>query len=141
MIIGDHRHRLDEKGRVTLPSKFRPYLGGQLVITKGLDRCLFIFPMSRWEELVAKLDSLPLSSRDARRARRWLIGGAHVVEPDRAGRIIIPQTLREYAGIDQEVIIAGLHTYLEIWSPEAWQEEMEKAAENEVLQGSWADQF
>ena len=141
MIIGDHPYRLDSKGRLTLPRKFRPYLGDVVIVTRGLDKCLWVFPKPEWEKVVTRLDALPLSSRDARRARRWIIGSAHELEPDRAGRILIPPTLREYAGIRQEVIVAGLHTYLEIWAAEAWQEEMEKVAENEIVQDSWASNF
>lgn len=141
MIVGDHRHRLDSKGRLTLPSKFRPYLGDRLIITRGLDRCLLLVPITKWEQMVARLEDLSMSKRETRRLRRWLIGSAHVVEPDNAGRILIPPTLREYAGIDQEVIVTGLHTYLEIWSPEAWQQEMQEALENEVMQDSWTSEF
>ncbi len=141
MIIGDHRHRLDSKGRLTLPSKFRPYLGDRLIVTRGLDRCLLLVPIAKWEQMVAQLEGLSMSKRETRRLRRWLIGSAHMVEPDNAGRILIPPTLREYAGIDQEVIVTGLHTYLEIWSPEAWQQEMQEALENEVMQDSWSSEF
>ncbi len=141
MIIGDHRHRLDSKGRLTLPSKFRPYLGDRLIVTRGLDRCLLLVPIAKWEQMVAELEGLSMSKRETRRLRRWLIGSAHMVEPDNAGRILIPPTLREYAGIDQEVIVTGLHTYLEIWSPEAWQQEMQEALENEVMQDSWSSEF
>ena len=141
MIAGDHRHRLDSKGRLTLPSKFRPFLGDQVVVTKGLDKCLFVFPMNKWQEVVAKLDALPLGDRNARRARRWIIGSAHVQEIDRAGRILIPPSLRDYAGITQEVIVTGLHTYMELWAPEAWDQEVEDIDENEVLPGSWPSGF
>ena len=141
MIIGDHPYRLDSKGRLTLPSKFRPYLGETVIATRGLDRCIWVFPKARWEKVVAKLDALPMGDREARRVRRWIIGSAHELEPDKAGRILIPPVLRDYAGIRQEVIVAGLHGYLEIWDREAWQEEMEKAAESEFVRGSWQGNF
>ena len=137
MFLGTYIHRLDNKGRLTLPSKFRPFLGQDLVVTKGMDKCLFLFPQARWKPLAEKLDALPLGKREARRARRWLLGNASVVTPDRLGRILLPQALREYAGIDQEVVIVGLETYIELWAPETWQEELRGAEESGIVEEQW----
>jgi len=137
MFLGTYQHRLDDKGRVTLPSKFRGNLGGEVVITKGFDRCLLLFPMPRWEELAAKLDALPLGIRDARRLRRKIFGGAHLVAPDRMGRVLIPADLREHAGIDHEVVIVGLRTYVELWAPDAHQVQEEQAEGDETGGDSW----
>ncbi len=139
MFLGTHHHRLDSKGRLTLPSRFRPFLGNEMVVTKGpgSERCLYLFPMSKWAEITAKLDALPLGSRDARMARRLIMGQARLVTPDRIGRIIIPSELREQVGIQQEVVLVGLQTYVEIWSPEAWAEEVEQAKEHGLAEEQW----
>ncbi len=137
MFLGTYIHRLDSKGRLTLPSKFRPFVGRELVVTKGMDRCLFLFPQERWQPLAQKLDALPLGKREARRARRWLLGNASVVSPDRMGRILLPAALREYAGIDQDVVIVGLETYMELWAPEAWHKELESAEESGLVEEQW----
>ncbi len=137
MFLGTYIHRLDGKGRLTLPSKFRSFLGTDLVVTKGMDTCLFLFPMERWRPLAQQLDGLPLGKREARMARRWLLGNAHLVTPDRLGRILLPAPLREYAGIEQEVMVVGLETYIELWAPEMWQQEIQGAEERGLAEEQW----
>ncbi len=140
MFLGTHHHRLDAKGRLMLPKAFRPYLGTQVVLTRGLggDQCLYLFPLPKWEELIAKLDALPLGSRQARLARRWIMGNAHLVIADRLGRILIPASLREAVGIQQDVVIIGLQTYIELWAPEAWEAMKTEAQENALTEDQWA---
>lgn len=137
MFMGTYRHRLDSKGRLTLPSRFRGELGGEVVITRGLDRCLLLFPMSRWEDLAERLDALPIGPQRARRARRWLFSLAHAVAPDRMGRVLVPAELREYAGIDHEVVVTGQKTYIELWAPEAWKDEMVAAQKDGLTEEQW----
>ncbi len=117
-MLGKFAHALDSKGRLTLPARYRPFLAGGLVLTKGADRCLFIFPQAEWEKIKAKLDSLPvLSSEQARSARRALFGNAVSQTLDSHSRITLPTELRTYAHIEKDVIGLGLSTYIELWAP------------------------
>jgi len=140
MLLGTHRHRLDEKGRLVLPSAFRSYIGTQAVVTLGLggEACLYLFPIPKWHEVIAKVDTLPLGSREARWARRLLMGNAHLVTPDRVGRILIPTALREAVGIEQDVIIIGLQTYAELWAPEVWEQAKERFLKEGISDEQWA---
>jgi len=119
-FLGEFEHTLDDRGRVTLPAKFRADLARGVVITRGLDRCLFLFPIDEWAPLAERISALPLGRPKARVLRRLLFSGASNVLPDRQGRILIPAYLREYANINGQVIIAGLNTYVELWDAEAW---------------------
>jgi len=122
MFLGEFEHTLDEKGRFTIPAKFRAKLASGLVITKGIDRCLVLHPMDHFKELAAKVSALPVTSAQARGFRRLEFSGAVDVEPDKQGRVGLPVHLREYASIDKQVVIIGLYDYCEIWNPETWQE-------------------
>ncbi|NPA89963.1 MAG: division/cell wall cluster transcriptional repressor MraZ [Chloroflexi bacterium] len=139
MFLGTYHHKLDAKGRLSLPRKFRTYLTTEreLVITKGMDNCLFLFPRREWEQIREQLRQLKLGSRDARRARRLLLGNAEEVVMDRMGRILIPPALREYAGIQQEVVVVGLDWYMELWSPEAWAQELDEAEASGLAEEQW----
>lgn len=132
MYIGQFEHALEGKGRLSIPKKFRRFLGNVAVITKGLDGCLFVFSQKKWVQLVGKLSNLPLSRRDARDFSRHLTFGAAEVEFDSQGRVLIPGYLRSFAGIDKEVIVAGALDRIEIWSKERflkYQIEIEKNPE------------
>jgi MraZ protein len=120
MFLGEFSHNLDDKGRLTIPAKFREELAGGLVITRGIDRCLSVYPRPVWNELAERIVQLPLTQRNARNFSRLMFSSAADFIPDRQGRVLIPQGLREYAGLDSEAIITGLYDRLEIWNPEQW---------------------
>ena len=120
MFNGEYNHTIDPKGRLIIPSKFRELLGEEFVLTKGLDGCLSIYPMKEWESFEDKLRTLPLTSKNARTFTRFFVSGACTCELDKQGRILVPQTLREFAGLDKDVVLAGNLNRIEIWSKEAW---------------------
>jgi len=120
MFLGEFSHNLDDKGRLTIPAKFRDELAGGLVITRGIDRCLAVYPRQGWDALAERIAQLPLTQRNARNFSRLMFSGAADFIPDRQGRVLIPQGLREYAGLDSEAVIIGLYDRLEIWNPELW---------------------
>lgn len=122
MFLGEYEHNLDDKGRLAVPARFREELGDGVVITRGFDRCLMGFPRGTWTTLAEQVSGLSLGQGDARNLRRLLFSGAADVQLDRQGRILIPQNLREYAGLGEQVIVAGLNTHFEIWSAERWRE-------------------
>jgi MraZ protein len=120
MLIGQYEHTLDNKGRLTLPAEYNAELAGGIVVTRGLEECLYLFPRGEFERLGDRLRELSLTNSTARKLRRWLFPQAHPAEPDRQRRIVIPQWLREAAGITDKVLIAGVDTYIELWNPEHW---------------------
>lgn len=120
MFIGEYRHTLDEKGRLAVPIKFRISLSDGAVVTRGLDRSLFLYSKKEWEVLAAKLSALPLSQADTRAFARLMLAGAMEVEVDKSGRVNIPEYLRIYAGLKKNVVVAGLYNRLEIWDEEEW---------------------
>lgn len=122
MFIGEFKHNLDLKGRLAMPVKFRSKLLGNAIITRGLDKCLFVFSAKEWETLAQKLIALPLAQANSRAFVRLMLAGAMDVELDKQGRILIPDYLREYAGLKKEAIIAGLYNRFEIWNSETWKE-------------------
>lgn len=122
MFIGEFKHNLDLKGRIAVPVKFRNKLSGGAIITRGLDRCLFVFGNKDWEILAQKLISLPLSQSNSRAFARLMLAGAMDVEIDKQGRILIPDYLREYAGLKKETVFTGLYNRIEIWDSEAWKQ-------------------
>ena len=122
MFIGEYQHTADSKGRVIMPVKFREALGDKYVPPKGLDSCLFVYPNDEWSNFEKKLRSLPLTSKDARAFIRFFFAGACECELDKQGRILIPGNLREYAGLEKELVIIGVSTRIEIWSKVKWEE-------------------
>ncbi|MDX1663630.1 MAG: division/cell wall cluster transcriptional repressor MraZ [Candidatus Promineifilaceae bacterium] len=121
MFLGEFTHSIDDKGRVTIPSKFRGELAAGLVVTRGFDQNLMVFPLQEWQVLAEKIANRPLSDDSVRAFRRRVFSGAVDLEPDRQGRIVLPQYLREFAGIEDEVVVAGMFNYVELWSRDAWQ--------------------
>jgi MraZ protein len=121
MLLGEYKHNLDIKGRVAIPAKFREELKAGAIITRGLDKCLFLFGVKEWETLIQKLLSLPLSQANSRAFVRLMLAGAAQVEFDNQGRILIPEYLRNYAGLKKQVIITGLYSRVEIWDNELWE--------------------
>lgn len=121
MLIGEYKHNLDAKKRLSIPSKFRKELGEGAVITRGLDNCLFVFPSAHWAKLAEKLGSMPLVQQDSRSFARLLLSGAVEVEFDGLGRILVPEYLKNYAGLKKVAVVAGLYSRLEIWDDEKWE--------------------
>jgi MraZ protein len=122
MFLGEYTHTIDDKGRVTIPARFRAELAGGLVVTRGFDRNLMIYPITEWQEMAERVAARPVSDENVRAFRRRIFAGATDLEPDRQGRIVLPQYLREFAGIDGEVVVAGMYDYIELWDAEAWRE-------------------
>ncbi len=126
MFRGEFRHSLDGKGRVIVPSRLREGLGDHFVITRGLEKCIFVYPSAEWIRLEQKLRELTLAKEDPRAFNRLIFSGAMDAEADKQGRILIPQYLREHAGIEKDVIIIGTGERVEIWDEAAWKEYFEK---------------
>lgn len=122
MFMGEYSHTIDTKGRLIIPSKFREELGETFVVTKGLDGCLFVFSDEEWKAFEIKLKSLPLTNKNARQFARFFVAGAMPCELDKQGRILLPATLREFAGLEKDVVLTGMLNRIEIWSKEKWNE-------------------
>ena len=122
MFMGEYNHIIDAKGRLIILARFRELLGEEFILTKGLDGCLSIYPMDAWEAFETKLRALPLTNKNARTFTRFFVAGATNCELDRQGRILVPQTLREFAGLEKEVVLTGNLDRIEIWSKEKWSE-------------------
>ena len=120
MLIGEYQHSLDAKGRVIIPSKFRDELGACFIMTRGFDGCLYGYSSSQWEKVEEKLGNLDFGGKDMRAFERWFFGGAVECEIDKQGRVIIPQNLREHAGLQKDAVIIGNRSKIEVWSKEAW---------------------
>ena len=130
MFMGEFNNKLDTKGRMIVPSKFREDLSEQFVITRGLDKCLFGYTHEEWSRIEEKMKSLPLTKRDARKFMRLFFSGATVVEVDKQGRINIPQNLRTYAGLSKDCTIIGVSSRIEIWDSEEWSDFYSDSEEN-----------
>lgn len=130
MFLGEYTHTIDDKGRLTIPAKFRGSLAAGLVVTRGFDQNLMLFPLEGWRDLADRIAQRPLGDEDVRAFRRRVFSGAIDLVPDRQGRILLPPYLREFAGINGEVVIAGMYNYLEVWSTEAWQSVRESIESN-----------
>lgn len=122
MFIGEFNHSIDDKGRLAVPIKFRAALAQGVVITKGLDGCLFLYTKTEWDKVAEKINAMPVSQSNARAFSRLMLGGAMDMLPDKQGRVNLPKYLMSYAGIKSSVIVAGLVNRLEIWDSKAWQE-------------------
>jgi len=120
VLIGEYYHSMDSKSRLIVPAKFRSELGKSIVMTRGLEGCLFVFPEKEWQTVSEKLSSLPLMKKDARQFMRMFIGGAMEVDIDKSGRFVIPNPLAKYAKLEKECVIVGMQNRLEIWSEENW---------------------
>ncbi len=130
MFIGEYTHSIDAKKRLALPSKVRGELGDRIVVTRGLDQCLFVYPMKTWEGIAEKLGSMPVGESGTRSFVRLLLSGAADVEVDSQGRVLIPEYLKVYAGLGKDVIVAGLWNRLEIWDASKWTAYKENAEGN-----------
>jgi MraZ protein len=122
MFIGEYSLSMDNKGRMAVPAKFRSILGTGAVLTRGLDKSLFLYPKQQWDEIAKKLASLPISQSNSRAFARLMLAGAWDIEIDKQGRMMVPEYLRKFAGITKKVVVAGLYDRLEIWNEDAWTE-------------------
>jgi len=120
MFLGEYQHSLDAKGRIIVPSKFREELGARFIATKGLDNCIFLYPPDEWKTIEEKLRSLPFTRADVRSFARFFFSGASEMEMDKQGRIVLPPNLRDYAGIEKELIVIGVGARVEIWAGDKW---------------------
>jgi len=136
MFLGEFRHTIDEKGRLTIPAKFRGLVAAGMVITRGFDRNLMAFSLEGWQELADRIQSLPFGDPNARDIRRRVFSGAVDLMPDRQGRVLLPEFLRAFANIDGEVVIAGMFNHLEIWNSAVW-ETVRESSESDQL--PWQD--
>ncbi len=122
MFIGEFRHSIDPKGRIAIPAKFRNKISGGAIVTRGIDHCLFVLSEADWEKLAQKLISLPLAQANSRAFVRLMLSGAADVELDGQGRILVPDYLRKYAGLDKEAVVCGVYNRIEIWNAPDWEE-------------------
>lgn len=122
MFMGEYSHTVDAKGRLIVPSRFRELLGDEFVVTKGMDGCLFVYPSEEWKVIEEKFRNVSQMGKDARKFARFFFAGAAACEVDKQGRILIPTVLREFAGLEKDVILAGVLNRIEIWSKERWEE-------------------
>ncbi|HHW32317.1 MAG TPA: division/cell wall cluster transcriptional repressor MraZ [Clostridiaceae bacterium] len=120
LFCGEYQHTIDQKGRIIIPSRFREGLGDKFIITKGLDNCLFAYSQDEWEGILSKLKSIPLTDKEGRAFVRFFVAGAMECEIDKQGRILIPQNLRDYAGLGKDAYILGAINRVEIWDKESW---------------------
>lgn len=121
MFMSEYNHTIDTKGRLIVPSKFRDQLGDEFVVTKGMDGCLFVYANEDWSAFEQKLTSLPLINKEARKFARFFLAGAAQVEVDKQGRILLPANLRDFAGLEKDVVLVGVGSRIEIWSRENWE--------------------
>ncbi|MDQ5955464.1 MAG: transcriptional regulator MraZ [Patescibacteria group bacterium] len=132
MLIGEYLHTLDNKKRLSLPAKFRKEVGRKVVLTRGLDQCLFMFPEKTWGRIAQKLIDLPIGQADTRGLSRFLLAGAVDTEVDGAGRILVPDYLKEFADLRSRVVLAGVSDRIEVWNEKTWEEykrRIEKSAD------------
>ena len=130
MFMGEYHHNIDEKGRIVMPSKFRELLGEHFVITRGIEKCLYVYSRADWDNLVSKLNTLPFTKKDARTFIRSFFSGATECEFDRQGRTCIASPLVTYAGFTRECVIIGANDRIEIWEIGAWNEFLKENEEN-----------
>lgn len=122
MLIGEYTHTIDDKNRLSLPAKFRAELGKKVVVTPGLDGCLFVFTLKQWEKISGKLGEASLLQGDTRSFNRYMLGGASEAEIDSIGRVLIPEFLRERANLKEKVAVVGVQARVELWNEKQWQE-------------------
>ena len=120
MLIGEYTHKIDEKKRLSLPSKFRKELGKKMVITHGLDNCIFVYPQKEWQKVSERLSGLGVGQADSRGFNRFMLGGAVEVSLDSIGRILIPDFLKDFAKLKNKVVLIGVHSRIEIWDQKTW---------------------
>ncbi|WP_261133895.1 division/cell wall cluster transcriptional repressor MraZ [Bacillus sp. Marseille-Q3570] len=130
MFMGEHLHTIDDKGRMIIPSKFRDELGTTFVLTRGLDQCIFGYPLEEWKQLEEKLKALPFTKKDARAFTRFFFSGAAECQLDKQGRVNIASTLRQYAKLEKDCVIIGVSNRIEIWNKEIWEDYFNKSEDS-----------
>ncbi|OGZ26848.1 MAG: cell division/cell wall cluster transcriptional repressor MraZ [Candidatus Nealsonbacteria bacterium RIFOXYB1_FULL_40_15] len=137
MFIGEYNHSIDEKKRLSLPAKFRKELGGKVIVTRGFDNCLVVYSKGKWGQVMEEMKKISSNRAEGRMFSRFILGGAAEVELDKLGRVLIPDYLKQYAGLKKEIVVCGLSDKLEIWDSEKWQgyksgneKNIDKLAEN-----------
>lgn len=121
MFIGEYSHKLDPKKRLALPSKFRKELGRKAVVTRGLDNCLYLYSTEEWQSVAEKFSELSMGQADTRGFNRFMLAGAHEIEVDKAGRVLIPEVLKDFAGLKTNVAVIGVSKHIEIWDAKKWE--------------------
>lgn len=130
MFIGEYTYTIDEKGRLPIPTKFKPHLSDSCVVTRGLDGCLWVYTLNEWQKIAEQISNLPITQKNARSFSRLMLAGAMDIKVDKAGRINLPSYLKEYAKIGNKVVITGMYNRLEIWPEDAWKEFKKGMEEN-----------
>ena len=130
MFMGEYQHKMDSKGRVIIPASFRDELSEKFVVTRGLDNCLFVYPMHEWSILEEKLTSLPITSKDSRTFVRFFFSGATKCSLDKQGRISLPANLRKYAELEKQIVIIGLANRIELWAKDKWDNYIDSAEDS-----------
>lgn len=141
MLLGIFSHTLDAKRRVPLPARLREVLGKQVVVTRGLEQCLFVYPLANWTEFAEKVAKLPLSQQSARSFARLMFSGAIEVEPDNLGRVLVPEYLAKHAQLKKEVVVVGAGNRLEIWDKEWWEKYQARETEDMEAKASELKEF
>ncbi|MFH0845819.1 MAG: division/cell wall cluster transcriptional repressor MraZ [Patescibacteria group bacterium] len=126
MLIGEYTHVLDTKKRVSLPTKFRTAIGKNMIMTKGLDHCVYIYTLAEWKKVLEQLSNLSMLQADSRSFKRFMISGAVETSVDSIGRILVPDFLKDYAKLKTKVVIAGVNDHVEIWDERTWKSYKEK---------------
>ena len=122
MLIGEYTHNFDDKNRVSVPSKFRKEIGKKIVVTRGLDNCLFMYTLAEWKKIAGKMGEMSMLGADMRGFNRFMLAGASEIDVDAIGRVLIPEYLRDFAKIKEKVVFAGVHNRVELWNENAWKE-------------------
>jgi len=137
MFIGEHSHSIDTKGRLNIPAKYRRGLSEGVVVTRGLDHCLFLYSKTEWQKIASRLAALPISQKTSRAFTRLMLAGAWDAELDSQGRVLVPEYLRKYAGITKQVTVAGLYNRIEVWDEDTWHtyKQQTEAASEEIAEG------
>lgn len=130
MLIGEYTHTIDDKKRISLPIKFRKELGKKIVVTHGLDNCLFVYTLKEWEKISEKISELGMGQADKRGFNRFMLAGASLVDVDSIGRILIPEHLRDFADVKEKVVFTGVYNRVEIWNEKRWSEYKQKVIKN-----------
>ncbi|MCL4528726.1 MAG: division/cell wall cluster transcriptional repressor MraZ [Chloroflexi bacterium] len=132
MFLGQFQHNLDEKGRLMIPARYRELLEGGAYITQGFDRCLMVMTGVHFKQVYDSVNTMNMADPTARLMRRLIFSNAFPVEVDKVGRVLVPQLLRQFAGLDGEAIVAGQGDYFEVWTPAAWQEQMKQIQDTDA---------
>lgn len=143
MFMGEFHHNIDEKGRLTIPVKYRDLLGDTFVITRGIEHCLYVYPTKAFQSIVTKLESLPFTKKDARNFTRFFMSSSTAVELDKQGRVNIPSPLSNYANLTKGCVVIGAIDRLEIWDEEAFNEFMSSATDemSDIAEGLFGDSY